>query len=154
MVCLIDLGLRAIEVARLRLDSIDWQGRSMRVPAAKAGGGRHLPLPTGVLMAFRKYLRVRPRTAAEHFFVGQCALAGRALSSCAIRAVVDRAYRRCGMERLFGTHRLRHSFATRLFARGCTLKEIADLLGHRRIATTERYTQAKDMRFIAQPWPE
>jgi len=41
----------------------------------------------------------------------------------------------------------------RLFASGATTKEIADLLGHRLVATTDRYTQADDLRALAQPWP-
>jgi integrase len=66
---------------------------------------------------------------------------------------MDRAYRRCGFVGWFGTHRLRHSFATRLYARGATTKEIADLLGHRLVATTDHYIQTKDLQPLAQPWP-
>jgi len=152
-VCLIDLGLRAIEVARLRVDDIDWTLKSVTVPAAKASAGRQLPLPAHVASALRNYLRYRPPTDAPHLFVGQTVLRGRPLSSPAIASAMDRAYRRCGFSGWFGTHRLRHSFATRLYARGATTKEIADLLGHRLVATTDHYTQARDLRALAQPWP-
>ncbi len=70
-----------------------------------------------------------------------------------IAAVMDRAYLRCGFVGWFGTHCLRHSFATRLYACGATTKEIADLLGHRLVATTDHYTQTRDLRALAQPWP-
>lgn len=151
--CLIDLGLRAVEMSRLRLDDINWGQQTLAVPAAKASSGRQLPLPTHVARALRIYLRRRPSTDAEQLFVGQTLLRGRRLSSWAIAAAMDRAYRRCGFVGWFGTHRLRHSFATRLYARGATTKEIADLLGHRLVATTDHYTQTKDLRVVAQPWP-
>ncbi len=152
-VCLIDLGLRAVEVTRLRVDDIDWRLKSLAVPAAKASPGRQLPLPAHVASALRKYLQHRPHTDAEELFVGQTLLRGRPLSSWAIASAMARAYRRCGFLGWYGTHRLRHSFATRLYARGATTKEIADLLGHRLVATTDHYTQTDDLRALAQPWP-
>jgi integrase/recombinase XerD len=152
-VCLIDLGLRGVEVSRLRVNDVDWKKNKIVVPAAKASRGRQLPLPAHVKIALRTYLKHRPSTEAEQFFVGQNLLRGRPLSSWAIAAAMDRAYRRCGFVGWYGTHRLRHSFATRLFARGATTKEIADLLGHRLVATTNHYTQTKDLRVVAQPWP-
>lgn len=151
--CLIDLGLRAIEVVRLRVGDLDWQQNTMAVPPAKTSCGRQLPLPAHVRLALRRYLQCRPSTDTQRLFVGQTTLIGRPLSSCAICAVIDRAYRRCGFLRWFGTHRLRHSFATRLYAHGATTKEIADLLGHRLVATTDRYTQTNDLRVLAQSWP-
>jgi integrase/recombinase XerD len=151
--CLLDLGLRAVEVCRLRVDDINWRLRTLAIPAAKASPGRQLPLPVHVASALREYLRRRPHTGAEQLFVGQNLLRGRPLSSCAIGAAMDRAYRRSGFAGWFGTHRLRHSFATRLHARGATTKEIADLLGHRLVATTDHYTQTKDLQTLAQPWP-
>jgi integrase/recombinase XerD len=151
--CLIDLGLRSIEVARLQIDAIDWQNQSLTVPAAKASRGRQLPLPAHVGTALRRYLRQRPVTEAKELFVGHALLRGRPLASMAICAVIDRAYRRCGWPHLFGTHRLRHSFATRLYAHGASTKEIADLLGHRLVATTDRYTQVSDLRALVLPWP-
>lgn len=151
--CLIDLGLRAIEVARLRVGDLDWQHHTMAVPPAKTSRGRQLPLPAHVGLAMRHYLRSRPKTDSPHLFVGQTTLIGRPLSTAAICAVINRAFERCGFLHWFGTHRLRHSFATRLYYHGATTKEIADLLGHRLVATTDRYTQASDLRGLAQSWP-
>jgi site-specific recombinase XerD len=150
-VCLIDLGLRAIEVSRLRIADIE--GGVITVPAAKASARRQLPLPPHAATAIRECLRHRPSTSVDQVFVGQTVLRGRPLSTAAIAAAMDRAYRRCGLVGYFGTHRLRHSFATRLYAYGATTKEIADVLGHRRVATTDRYTQTDDLRSLAQAWP-
>jgi integrase/recombinase XerD len=152
--CMIDLGLRAIEVVRLRHGDIDWEHKALAVPPAKTSRGRQLPLPAHVATALRIYVRARPTTISDRLFVGQARLMGRPLSSGAVQAAVDRAYRRCGF-RCYGTHRLRRSFATRLYARGANMKEIADLLGHRRVMTTERYAQVDlhGLRALVQPWP-
>lgn len=150
-VCLVDLGLRANEVSRLRIP--DLHGRVITVPPAKASAGRQLPLPAHAAVAILEYLRHRPSTSVEHVFIGQTILRGRSLSTAAITAAMDRAYCRCSLVGYFGAHRLRHSFATRLYAHGATTKEIADVLGHRRVATTDRYTQTDDLRLLAQTWP-
>ena len=95
-VCLIDLGLRAVEVSRLQIADIDWGRGSLIVPAAKASPGRQLPLPAHVAKALRRYLRHRPPTEATQLFVGETSLRGRPLTSWAIASAINRAYRRCG----------------------------------------------------------
>lgn len=151
--CMVDLGLRGIEVARLRLADIDLRRGIIVVPAAKRCRQRQLPLPRHVTTALRTYIRARPATTSNFLFVGHISLVGRPLSVLAIRAAIDRAYRRCGFP-WYGTHRLRRSFATRLYARGANMKEIADLLGHQLVTTTERYAQVdpEGLRALARPW--
>jgi integrase/recombinase XerD len=152
--CMTDLGLRCVEVARLRLHDLDWPRQLLSVPPAKNGRGRLLPMPTQVATALRRYVNVRPPPDHPYLFVGQRHAPGRPLSPPAIRAAMEKAYRRCGCS-WYGTHRLRRGFATRLYAGGANLKEIADLLGHRFVTTTERYAQVDPDGLVAlvRPWP-
>ncbi len=152
---MIDLGLRRIEIVRLRLGDIDWAGNTLTVPPAKASRGRRLPLPRHVAAALRKYVRQRPVTDNDCLFVGPAMMKGRPVSPEGVTSAIGRAYRRCGFPGWTGTHRLRHSFATRLYARGANMKEIADLLGHHLLMTTDRYTgvDSKALRTLARPWP-
>jgi site-specific recombinase XerD len=55
-----------------------------------------------------------------------------------------------------GTHVLRHTAATRMLQHGASLKEIADVLGHRSIQTTTIYTKVdlRNLTAVATPWPE
>ncbi len=55
-----------------------------------------------------------------------------------------------------GANLLRHSLATDLLRHGATLKEIADLFGHRSLATTGIYAKVDvaALREVALPWPQ
>lgn len=55
-----------------------------------------------------------------------------------------------------GAHALRHTAATRLLRAGASLKEIAEILGHRSIDTTAIYAKVDDVERlagVALPWP-
>jgi integrase len=67
---MVDLGFRAIEVARLRLSDLDWERGELDVPAAKASRGRRLPLPRPVAQALRLYIdRWRPASMCPQVFM-------------------------------------------------------------------------------------
>jgi site-specific recombinase XerD len=156
--CMLDLGLRAGEVVGVRLSDIDWQARRLDIRVTKTGRGRQLPLPTHILEALRDYIQSgRPQNAPfEDVFLRHPRRRGYPLSRHALKAMVYLAYRRCGFPPTWsGTHRLRHTFASRLHRRGLDMKPIADLLGHRRLDSTNLYTQVdpEALRPLARPWP-
>jgi site-specific recombinase XerD len=152
--CMLDLGLRCIEVVRLRLADINWKNKTLNVPPAKGGGGCVLPMPARVASALRDYLRVRPASGSDACFVGITFLAGRPVACTTVNAAIVSACRRCGLG-YRGTHWLRRSSATRLNRHGVGLKQIADLLGHRLLKTTAIYTHAntRDLEALVRPWP-
>ena len=57
--------------------------------------------------------------------------------------------------RIRGTHVIRHSVASRWIQAGATLKQIADLLGHRSVDTTAIYAKVDvtALAKVALPWP-
>jgi site-specific recombinase XerD len=156
--CQIELGLRACEVAALRLDDIDWRSATLRTVGSKIGRGRELPLPARAGRAMAEYLRRgRPTTHSRQFFVRHRILHGTPLNTAVIQDAMSRAYAQVpGCEHWVGTHALRHTAATRLYRRGAKLKEVADLLGHRSLDTTAIYTKVDLPRLskVALPWPE
>jgi site-specific recombinase XerD len=156
--CMLDLGLRAAEVVALRLQDIDWKGQRLTIRASKTGRGRELPLPSRIAAALRDYIKNgRPQLdATHHVFVRHPRRRGYPLSRHSVKWAVRCAYRRCGFPRTWwGTHRLRHTFASRLHKHGVDVKPIADLLGHRRLDSTNIYTHVdlNALRALAQPWP-
>jgi integrase/recombinase XerD len=101
------------------------------------------------------YLRDgRPSTTGSRtVFVGAQA-PYRALSSTGITTVVAVAGRRAGLGTI-GAHRLRHSAATAMLRAGGSLREIGDVLRHRRALTTALYAKVdlEALRTLARPWP-
>lgn len=155
--CMLDLGLRASDVAQLRLHDFDRAQSLLNVYSPKTGNRRQLPLTKTLAEAIDNYIqRARPSSVSDQLFLrirppGDCP-AGAEVVRCAAR----QAYARCGFPKSWtGTHRLRHSFATRLYSRGANLVQIGCLLGHRCIESSNRYAQAdlKSLRALAQPWP-
>jgi integrase/recombinase XerC len=114
-------GLRISELVGLDLDDFDYREQWIRV-RGKGRKERQVPYGATAAFALEKYLAVRavkPREKA--LFANHL---GTRLS--------DR-----GMH----PHSLRHAFATHLLADGADLRAIQELLGHARLATTQKYTQ-------------
>jgi integrase/recombinase XerD len=143
--CFIDLGLRAHEVVRLHLEDIDWRNGTIRLVANKSRRTDVLPLPTETGRAIAAYLKTeRPATTNRAVFVRHIAPYDEPIGRDAVRRVIIAAFRRCGW-----------STASRLLAAGTPLKEIADILRHRRLDTTAIYTKvdANRLATVALPWP-
>lgn len=152
------LGLCACEVALLQLDDVNWRDSTLRIVVPKTRRTNTLPLPNAAGKAIADYLRRgRPSTSLRHIFVRHTAPCDTPLTSQAIRAAAIRGYRRCGFDpRWKGTHILRHTVATQLHQHGGTLKDVADLLGHRSIETSAIYAKVNlpALAAVAMPWPE
>ena len=158
VLCLLDLGLRPQETIRLCLSDLDWDAHRLRVPAAKGDRVRELPVPARIEHALKRYVFTwRPASQSDRVFLrdGRKA-AGLPMDCSHQRWALTRAYRRCGFPKGWqGGYRLRHTFASRLHARGADLKQIADLLGHRHLQTTTLYAKVDliGLRDLALPWP-
>lgn len=152
------LGLRAGDIVHLQLGDIDWKDALIRV---RGKGGRHarLPLTQEVGKAIVAYLKKgRPRSNAESLFL-RCRAPFCAFASHeAVTVIVDRALRRANVARPSrgAAHLLRHSLATSMLRQGASLQDIATILRHRSIATTQIYAKVDitALQQIAQPWPE
>ena len=150
------LGLRAKEVASLRLEDVDWDVGEL-VIRSKGGRVERLPLPWDVGEALSRYLRdARPTCAIRQVFV--CLRAPRRgfHNGCAVGTIVRRALARADLHPPHqGAHLLRHSLATRLLRNGASLVEIGELLRHRNLDTTRIYAKVDEpaLRALALPWP-
>ena len=154
--CLTGCGLRVCETAQLRLDDIDWQQGTLRVPGGKTQRERLLPLPVAVGRAIAAYLRRdRPRSSERALFLRQRAPLGRPVTHFIVRAVMRRAHDRSGAAPWTGPHSLRHTLAARMLAGGARIKEVADVLGHMSIDTTAIYAKVNlpMLRQVPLPWP-
>lgn len=148
------LGLRAGEVAGLRLDDVDWRAGTLRI-AGKGGQIDLLPLPPDVGEAVAAHLRAgrHPASTGRVVFFRSSA-PHTPLSVSAVIAVVRRAGERAGLGAV-GAHRLRHSVATATINAGASLEEVAQLLRHRDVSSTTIYAKVDltRLRRLARLWP-
>ena len=151
------LGLRAGDVAQLRLNDIEWETGSLRV-SGKSRYEVRLPLPQDVGDAVAAYLAYRPSTyPSDHVFLRNIAPYRPFRNGDGISSVVKRLMRRAGVVApVKGAHVLRHTAATEMLRHGVPLEKIGLVLRHRGIDTTAYYAKAdvKLLKQIAQPWPE
>jgi site-specific recombinase XerD len=157
VLCLVELGLRASDVAGLELDGLDLTTRVLRLGRPKQREFTTVPIGRRLATAISTYVRCgRPVCSTPSLFVSHRAPRGKAMTSIGVRGVVLRCAAAAGLaSRIRGTHVIRHSVARRWIQTGATLKQIADLLGHRSIDTTSIYAKV-DLRALAQvalPWP-
>lgn len=151
---LVRLGMRSGEVAKLRLDDIDWRAGAIIV-CGKANANERIPLPADVGRAVAQYLqRGRPVSAQGRTVFVRIKAPLRHLSSCGVSNVVADAAKRAGLGRIHA-HRLRHTAAMQMLRAGASLPEIGQLLRHRRALTTAIYAKVDrdTLRMIARPWP-
>jgi site-specific recombinase XerD len=148
------LGLRAGEVAALRLEDIDWRRGEFTV---RGKGNRHdrLPLPADVGERIVAYLQHgRPKAAQDETVFLRAQAPHRALRSNTVSTLVAAAGQRAGLGTI-GAHRLRHSAATAMLRSGASLSEVGQTLRHVRFLTTAIYAKVDlaALRGLARPWP-
>jgi integrase/recombinase XerD len=135
-------GMRSGEVAALRLDQIDWAGRTLRLFRLKRRQPQVYPLISSVAEALARYIdTVRPPSSCPEVFL--CMQAPRRpLKAGSIYDVANRRFVALGIEAAHrGGHALRHACASRLLAEGLSIKEIGDHLGHSSAAATSIYAK-------------
>jgi site-specific recombinase XerD len=154
MTLLARMGLRAGEVAGLRLDDIDWRRGEITI-AGKGNRRDRLPLPADAGEAVADWLQQgRPPAALDRSVFIRVKAPHRGLTACGVTMAVFAAGQRAGLGAIYA-HRLRHSAATAMLAQGGSLAEIGQVLRHRRPATTAAYTKVsiEALRALARPWP-
>lgn len=146
------MGLRAAEVAGLKLDDFGWRAGEV-VVHGKAGRCDRMPLPAEVGEAVAAYLlQARPEAGCRNAFLTLVA-PPRPMGHTAVGQMVWRQCRIAGLEPV-RAHRLRHALATELLSRGVRLPEIAQVLRQRDLATTAIYAKVDypALRELALPW--
>jgi len=139
-------GMRRSEILKLTIYDADLTTATLRIDRGKGGHTRLVPMTQSAVSALRLYLEeVRPLWMREEcessLFVSS--RSGRVLSGRDLLDIVRRATSRAGITKNISPHSLRHSCATHLLQEQADIRQIQRLLGHRRLSTTEIYTQVE-----------
>ena len=148
-------GLRAAEVASLKVRDVDSERMLLRVERGKGGQYRNAMLPAGLLALLREWWKVGRQEGVMHpdgwLFPGQHYL--KPISTRQLHRVVVEAGIAAGIDKRIGPHTLRHCFATHLLEDGIDVRIIQALLGHAKLDTTAYYTKVatRTMRNVTSP---
>jgi integrase/recombinase XerC len=139
-------GVRVSELTGMNLADFDFDSQIIRV-LGKGRKERIVPYGSKAREALEAYWPVRERilhawpdySHPDAVFLGQ---RGTRLDVHTIRTIIKKYAKLFGVTWNLHPHSFRHAFATHLLGDGADLRAIQELLGHKSLSTTQRYTQA------------
>lgn len=138
---LLQTGMRISELAALQLTDVDFERNVVTITPQNSRGGRKVPLNTAAKKALMEYLEVRPRAREKTFFLTKTC---RPFLVRNIRTALDRYFRLAGIKEA-KVNDLRHTFVAEQLKAGTPLVYVSQLVGHKRITTTEKYLKLIDV---------
>ena len=140
-------GIRVSELAGLDVQDIDFHEHVIRV---KGKGGHERMVPIGktalsFIETYRKRMECMDRvTRSPIEMVSGGALFlnkfNTRLSVRSIARILEKTTRECGLTIPVSPHAFRHTFATHMLDAGADLRVVQELLGHKSLSTTQKYT--------------
>ncbi|PID40582.1 MAG: tyrosine recombinase [Proteobacteria bacterium] len=144
-------GIRVSELTGLDVGDVDPASACLRVMGK---GGRERIVPAG----YRAIRRIRSYRDClfEHTGIGMQSEGalflnknrGR-LSARSVGRILETLVRKCSLAVPISPHGIRHSFATHMLDAGADLRTVQELLGHRSLSTTQKYTHVSIDRLMA-----
>lgn len=132
-------GIRCSELIHIKLSDIDLDNKTIRI-IGKGNKERIVLFGNKAkerLVTYIKHERPAMVQKDEALFLNQW---GGSLTSRSIQRIIVMFRQFLKIERAITPHKIRHSFATHLLSQGVDLRIIQELLGHKTVASTERYT--------------
>jgi len=135
-------GVRVSELEGLNVFDVDVKRCLIRV-VGKGNKERIVPIGTKAIAAIKAYRKRLQKEAGigednnTPLFLNKDQ--GR-LTSRSIARILDKTARECGLLIPVSPHALRHTFATHMLDAGADLRVVQELLGHKSLSTTQKYT--------------
>jgi len=128
-------GLRLGELLNLKLGDIDSETMKIHIRQSKGKKDRYIMLSENALKLLREYYKLyKPK---DYIIEGQ---KGGKYSPKSVQNIFKAALKKAGIKKKATVLTLRHSFATHLLDEGTDIRYIQELLGHRKLETTQIYT--------------
>lgn len=132
-------GIRCSELVTIRFADIDWHNKTIRI-AGKGSRERLVLFGQKSKKKLIEYLdkeRPKPKKDNEYIFLNY---RRQQLTTRSIQRIFEMFRKLLKIERHITPHKIRHSFATHLLNQGTDLRIVQELLGHKSLASTEKYT--------------
>jgi integrase/recombinase XerC len=148
-------GIRNSELTGINLDDIRLSAEAILI-RGKGKKERYVPFGDLVTEALKAYLSERQKVLAA-FNKQTAALLinrrGGRLTTRSVGRIIKKIAIAKGLSPDVHPHTLRHAFGTHMLEEGADLRAIQELLGHERLATTQRYTQLS-MKHVLQVYDQ
>jgi integrase/recombinase XerC len=148
-------GIRNSELTGINLDDIRLSAEAILI-RGKGKKERYVPFGDSVKKALSVYLPERQQTLVEMRKNTHALLInqrGGRLTTRSVGRIVKKIAVAKGLSPDVHPHTLRHAFGTHMLEEGADLRAIQELLGHERLATTQRYTQLS-MKHVLQVYDQ
>lgn len=135
-------GLRVSELAGMNTSDLNFSAALVRV-FGKGGKHRMVPIGQKALKAVEAYrIQLQREAGIGLNDTGPLFLNKNhaRLSTRSIARILKKLVDDCGLISPVSPHALRHTFATHMLDAGADLRTIQELLGHKSLATTQKYT--------------
>jgi integrase/recombinase XerC len=132
-------GIRCSELVGIKLEHINLQEKTILI-LGKGRKERIVLFGSKAQERIEHYLRAeRPRTSdgKEPLFVNN---RNTELTTRSVQRIIKMFRQFLELDRVLTPHKIRHSFATHLLNQGADLRAVQELLGHKTLSSTERYT--------------
>jgi integrase/recombinase XerC len=136
-------GIRNSELTGINLDDIRLSAEAILI-RGKGKKERHVPFGDSARTALAAYFLERQRILDEIHKRSTALLINRRggrLTTRSVGRIVKKIAVAKGLSPDVHPHTLRHAFGAHMLEEGADLRAIQELLGHERLATTQRYTQ-------------
>jgi len=136
-------GIRCQEVLNLKPQDLDLEQGFVRVIQGKGGKDRVVPLGQVACKYLHSYITfVRPELLknyrSEYLFISN---AGTCMVGNGLRFIVSKYAKLAGIAKNVTPHVFRHTMATHLVQEDANIRCVQEILGHKNVDTTQRYTQ-------------
>lgn len=129
-------GLRVSEVINLKVHDVDLSELTIHIKQAKGKKDRITVFPEKLKNDIRNLIAGKDRN--DLLFES---IRGGKITARTAQKIFANALKKAGIKKEATFHSLRHSFATHLLENGVDVRYVQELLGHKNIRTTQRYTQ-------------
>ena len=134
-------GIRRDELRHLKPADLNFEQGLLRVNDGKGGADRVVPLGEVAARCLENYLHaIRPdllrRRQAEWLFVSYT---GKQMDTNTLNALMRKYAKAAKVKKHVTCHVWRHTCATHLVQNQANIRHVQEMLGHRSLATTERY---------------
>jgi len=148
-------GIRNSELTGINLDDIRMSAEAILI-RGKGKKERYVPFGESARAALVAYLPARQAVIAETRKNSNALLLnqrGGRLTTRSVGRIIKKIAISKGLSPDVHPHTLRHAFGTHMLEEGADLRAIQELLGHERLATTQRYTQLS-MKHVLQVYDQ